>query len=553
MWKLPSRGDVLASGGVLAALSLTWLPRLTGPLDLRWDAASYYILGTSLAQGHGYRYLSEPGELPGVVWPPLLPAFVALHQLALGTSDPAHVAGALRVSFFVIWCLYILIAYAFFRQVADRWIAVAGCLLIGGHMTTIWLSDRLYTDLPFALFVTTFVLITLEHPRRTLAPWLLGTAAFMLRTAGAAVLVAWVCDAALAQRWRVCAVRLVLALIPIGLWQAYVHDVERWGDRTPAMYAYAREDAMLYNVSYQRNMMLRDPSRPEQGRVSAAQLPLRMASNLTATPRRLGESISLLEKDWVRLMEAIKQQPLTRRLVPWASIPVTLILFGALALVGAWRSLFTRRRLIVLVLLAYLGLLALLPTDYHWPRYLAALAPIICVCFFYGLQWLARLSRTLVALTVLLVFGLQLTTAIWYFRNDLRRVSHGWVDTASSSRMFTYDPAFEAFDRAIDWIAERAEHDDIVVSSMPHWVYLRTNLRAVMPPFHADVTRARELLQTVRARYVVVDRSGFSPTAVYAAPAIAEAGWRVVFDDESGLAQVYEADSARGAGARSNR
>ena len=39
---------------VLLAIIL-WAPRLSGPIDLRWDGGVYYLLGTSLATGHGYR------------------------------------------------------------------------------------------------------------------------------------------------------------------------------------------------------------------------------------------------------------------------------------------------------------------------------------------------------------------------------------------------------------------------------------------------------------------------------------------------------------------
>ena len=38
-------------GVIVALVVLLWLPRLTGPIDLRWDAGVYYVLGTSL--GHG--------------------------------------------------------------------------------------------------------------------------------------------------------------------------------------------------------------------------------------------------------------------------------------------------------------------------------------------------------------------------------------------------------------------------------------------------------------------------------------------------------------------
>jgi hypothetical protein len=47
---------------VVAIALLVWVPRLTGPIDLRWDAGVYYVLGSSLATGHGYRILSEPGS-----------------------------------------------------------------------------------------------------------------------------------------------------------------------------------------------------------------------------------------------------------------------------------------------------------------------------------------------------------------------------------------------------------------------------------------------------------------------------------------------------------
>src|SRR5690606_33016876 len=95
-----SRNDALAVASLVVLTLLLWLPRIQGPIDLRYDAGTYYVLGTSLAQGTGYRMLNEPGAIEAVQYPPLLPLFVAAHQWALGTSDPAIVAPWLRVSFF---------------------------------------------------------------------------------------------------------------------------------------------------------------------------------------------------------------------------------------------------------------------------------------------------------------------------------------------------------------------------------------------------------------------------------------------------------------------
>ncbi len=55
-------------------------------------ARVYYVLGTSLAEGKGYRLLNEPGEIQANQYPPLLPLIIAAHQIVLGTSDP-HVVG----------------------------------------------------------------------------------------------------------------------------------------------------------------------------------------------------------------------------------------------------------------------------------------------------------------------------------------------------------------------------------------------------------------------------------------------------------------------------
>src|SRR5438309_9244814 len=93
---------------VVAIALLLWVPRLSGPIDLRWDAGVYYVLGTSLASGHGYRILSEPGSPEALQYPPLLPALVALHQRALGSTDAAIIGPWLRLSNAALFLFYAL-------------------------------------------------------------------------------------------------------------------------------------------------------------------------------------------------------------------------------------------------------------------------------------------------------------------------------------------------------------------------------------------------------------------------------------------------------------
>ena len=58
-----SKTEKIVLAILLAMAVLIWLPRLEGPIDLRWDGGVYYILGTSLAEGKGYKLLNEPGEI----------------------------------------------------------------------------------------------------------------------------------------------------------------------------------------------------------------------------------------------------------------------------------------------------------------------------------------------------------------------------------------------------------------------------------------------------------------------------------------------------------
>lgn len=98
----------------------SWIPRFSGPIDLRWDAGVYYVLGTSLAEGKGYRLCNEPGEIRAVQYPPGLPALVALEQIALHSNDPVLVGRWLRVSWCVLSVAYIIFTFLLGRLFLPR-------------------------------------------------------------------------------------------------------------------------------------------------------------------------------------------------------------------------------------------------------------------------------------------------------------------------------------------------------------------------------------------------------------------------------------------------
>ena len=73
---------------LLVVVIASWIPRLNSPIDLRFDSGVYYTLGTSLAEGKGYRLLNEPGEIAAVQYPPDGSApFLDQGQLSCDTSN----------------------------------------------------------------------------------------------------------------------------------------------------------------------------------------------------------------------------------------------------------------------------------------------------------------------------------------------------------------------------------------------------------------------------------------------------------------------------------
>jgi len=100
-------------------------------------------------------------------------------------------------------------------------------------------------------------------------------------------------------------------------------------------------------------------------------------------------------------------------------------------------------------------------------------------------------------------------------------------------RLFFYFDAYRAFDAGIDWLKSRANPAAVVASSMPHWVYLRTGVKSVMPPFESDPHEAQRLLDSVPVEYLIVDEGLALDTRKYTSPVTAAFPdrWRQVYTD----------------------
>lgn len=499
----PAWTDGLACAAlVLLSLSL-WLPRLSGPIDLRFDAGVYYILGTSLAEGKGYRLLNEPGEIKAVQYPPLLPLFVAAHQRALGTSDVSQVGPALRVSYFLLFTAWLPAVFL----LARRWLAppsaLTVALLAATNARALYMSDTLFAEMPFALTAVLFVLVRDEgRPGRTLVAGLLGAAAYLFRTLGLALLVAWIGESLLQRRFRRAAARAVIALAPVLLWQVYTARVASSPEYGRVAYPYQRADYQYSNVTYQQNLKLVDSFAPERGLLSPRAMAGRFFSNLGAVPAELGEAVNAERQIWELLLRKLAGKVGLTPLAP-ALATAGLLLTGGLSLAGLVLLALRREWLVPLFAVGTIGLICLTPWPGQFTRYLMPLTPFLLVALVLTLTTLTergRLPRTavgLVAAGIVLVQAfamLKLHTSWW------QTVSHAG---APSFRLFFYDASWKEFDAAVDRLA--GAPPGIVASASPHWIHLRTGRKAVLPPLNANPAVAQRLLDAIPASYLVVD------------------------------------------------
>src|SRR5581483_7789931 len=226
---------------------------------------------------------------------PLLPAFLAAVQVLAGSHDPVEVGTVLRFLFLLLFAGYILFAYLVARRYVSPVAALAVGLICVLNPYTHFISEQATADLPFAFTVVAFVFFASAKRSRTngVLTCALCVASYLLRTAGIALMAAWIGDALLKHQFRPALRRILICAVPVIAWNGYVAAVERGAESRHPAYSYQRADYLFYNVSDLRNAMLKDPDHPEGGKVTAfGVLTDRILPNVWKLPVALGETVT---------------------------------------------------------------------------------------------------------------------------------------------------------------------------------------------------------------------------------------------------------------------
>jgi hypothetical protein len=551
-------------GGVIVIIALLlWAPRLSGPLSFKWDASTYYVLGTALAEGKGYRLLNEPGEIEAVQYPPLLPLIVAAHQRVMSTTDYIKVGSALRITYFVLSVVFLLAAYAFVRSFLSPLYALLIAVITAlSYYSFLWPTEILYAELPFAVVSMGFLLCHQrnDQPFFAATSGLLGIAAYLLRTAGLALLLAWVGESLIQRRFRQAGIRAAVAAIPVVLWQAHIWRVTTSDQYQHPNYSYQRADYQYANVTYGKNSRLVDPFRPELGHIHFRTLAGRVARNMTSVPSNLGEDVAIPHEFVPYFLKALKQSLDVQISSHWdrvltSIIAVCFFAVGLLALAGAVLMAIRGKWFLPLYLAITIAMIVAAPWQSQFRRYLSPLTPLTLLFVLLTLlavrKWLtcriSMWSRAAGILAISVPFAGILLVQVVNAPKQIRSMKPvRYYDAHGQERVYQligWGSAWQALDPAFEWIRRNAKPNAVVATTVPHLAYLRSGHKAVLPPFVNDPNKARQLLDEVPVSYVVVDRFGIPGISEhYAAPVVAHnlADWRLVFTTPDAMARVYE-------------
>jgi hypothetical protein len=544
------KNDLRPLAALLIVAVVLWIPVMRGPIDLRWDAGVYFVLGSSLAQGQGYRSLNEPGDPQAVNYPPLLPLVIAGHQRLLGTSDPVVVGKLLRVTFALMLLAAVAVIYVLARRWLSPWQAftVSVIYLLSRH--TYFLASLCFAEMPFTLVSLLFFLPRRPGWRKEIGAGACAIAAFLLRAIGIALLAAWVAESLIQRQWKRAALRAAVALLPVLLWQGYVNLVKASDAYQHPAYAYQRAPYQYYNVPYSENLEYLDSFRPELGKATLTQRLERVASNLGPIIRTFGAAVS-----WRGL--ALGEVVSWRRQL----LDLGVSAFVILGLITLWRY---GERLMILYLILSILIIAATPWPAQFARYFSPLVPFLAMAFVLGVvgatQQLSRHlhQKRLVSVGLALVAGIWVVSALTAQLRDFVHPDNSatYVDARGVEhpyRLFYYDNAWRDFEAALNWLRDYAPPGAVVASSSPHLAYLMLHSKTVMPPMESDVSTAQRLLDSVPVTFLIVDDLTFLDISKrYVEPITTAYGdrWEKVYTVPGTATAIYQRTAASSPGVR---
>lgn len=460
---IASRPNLIA----LALLSL-WFAGLyswsfDAKIDLNGDNVAYIALGKSLAQGSGYRIISEPNAPLDNHFPPGYPFLLSL---LMRISDSLTF---LKVANGLLFLLALFLFYLLLRQLQWPFLLSLGtAMLLGANSHLLRYSTIVMSEIPFlTCSIALFYLFSLSPQElswktpRFGAILLLVVAAIYLRTAGIALLFGVLFHLILSKQWKSGGILLLGSLLLLLPWQLRSAGVP--GD------------------SYSSQLLMVNPYREELGTVGIPELWNRFIANLT---RYIHAEIP---SGMLPFFDVSYKGEFSEWMIG--------LLLIALVLWGLWK-LPRGRSLVGGVLSGSFGILLLWPEVWNGVRFLLGVLPLLVMLAIWGLfDLIRRISPHAVAIPMVMALLLLFT-----------------LKPLHAMAQKDYPPVWKNYIRIAEWVKENVPSSVVVIARKPtlfwYWSgHASTNYRMTL-----DAEALVAHIDSVGAELVVYEQLGYAST-----------------------------------------
>lgn len=459
-------------------------------ISLVGDNASYYMLGTALANGEGYVNIQHKEKEAHYHYPPGYPVIIA--SIATLISDDIS---TIKIGNGILLLGAILLLFFIIKKITDNEhlaLAVALLSLLNYHLLSY--ATIMMSEIPFLFFsmLSVWLFLKVDFSKPILKNGLFFaliacvTFSFYIRSVALAVLVSLVFYLLFLKKWR----------YAVGLFGGFMLLYLPWMFRNQG----------ATGNTYISQLALKNPYQPEQGTVGILDLFERIFINL-------GRYITKeIPSSMLHTQEAVYSDA-SAMFMEW------LLGFLMLALVTFGIYKLQKFRIYILAyIVAFFGLLLLWPSVWYGTRFLLPLVPfLIFLAVFGGMEILKEIYSKLIAsngkkfLPALLIIPL----ASWAFIYGYHSIS-----TLHERSNGMYSANYQNYFALADWIKENAADDAITVARKEGLFYLFSKKNVTNYKRTLDREAQIEDLKRKKVTYVIVDQLGYSSTSKYLLPAI---------------------------------
>lgn len=444
------------------------------------DDAHYYLLGTSLASGNGYRDLFDPGNAVHTQYPPLFPALLGIADAFTNTPLlPKIAVGLLSAGILLLLFSYVRMHFPVLAIPLALFTAFSSS--IASHATL------LMSEIPY-LFTTLAALLLYERSRKKtewgvlfFAATIVSLCPIFIRSAGLAFSAAWVLCALLDKRYKLAGAH-VLLFIALSLLLRVATD---------------------WDSPYVDQLFRKNQYDPELGFVTAGEMAARMGQNI-----------------WIYLFSIIPQAFSGLPLQKNSSLLLSLAVMVPVT-IGWIRNIMLPTRFISIYLLFYATIICMWQTQWSGIRFIIPVLPFIALFMFLGLDAVLEFAfgfskgktprPAKPAMIPGLILAASIALALFNVKDHLNQIKTG----------ATLAGDWKNFYSCADWIRLNTPADAIVVNRKPALFYLRSQRKGFVYPYSHDVEKVVGDLKRGHARYCVLDNFSWTNTSPrYLFPAI---------------------------------